>query len=198
VGEGRGRVPRSVRAARWALFGLLLVTASLTLVGLPALHRAVARGAWPTIALAAPPALLALFVVGFAAYRIALVRAGRYPAGKALVQIAVMAVLLGVVAGMMIVPGEGTAPGTGPVELDRPLRSADPLVRAMAAELVRHRPREAALAHAPRLIELLEDRSPEVRRQARRSLAALAGEDLGEGPGARERWRERLRPAGAR
>lgn len=198
AGEGRGRTPRSVRAARWVLFGLLLVSAVLTLVGLPELQRAVARGAWPPIALAAPPALLAIFVVGFAAYRIVLVRAGRYPAGKALVQIAVMAVLLGVVAGMTIVPGAPPPPGEGPVELVRPLRSSDPVVRAMAAELVRHRPREVALPHVSRLIELLGDRSPEVRRQARMSLAALAGEDLGEGPDARERWRRRWEPAGDR
>jgi len=185
--EGRGRTPRSVRAARWVLFGLLLATAALTLLGVPGMQRAVAAGRWPPITLAAAPALLALFVVGFAAYRIVLVRAGRYPAGKALVQIAVMAVLLGVVAGMTIVPGEAGSPGEGPVVLLRPLRSADPEVRAMAAELVRHRPREVALGFVPRLVDLLEDHSPEVRRQARLSLAALAGEDLGEGP---EPWRE--------
>ncbi len=192
AGEGRGRTPASVRAARWVLFGLLLVTAVLTLVGLPELQREVARGAWPRAALAAPPALLALFVAGFGAYRLVLVRAGRYPAGKALVQVAVMAVLLGVVAGLAITPGGRAAPGEGPVDLAREFRSADPEARAMAAELVRHRPPEAAGVHVAALVELLADRSPEVRRQARLSLAAVAGRDLGDGPDARDRWRARL------
>lgn len=192
AGEGKGRTPAFVRAARWVLFGLLLATAALTLVGLPEFQREVARGAWPRAALAAPPALLALFVVGFAAYRFVLVRAGRYPAGKALVQIAVMAVLLGVVAGLAITPGGRAAPGEVPVDLARELRSADPEARAMAAELVRYRPPEAASVHVPALVELLADRSAEVRRQARQSLAAVAGRDLGDGPDARDRWRAGL------
>jgi hypothetical protein len=42
----------------------------------------------------------------------------------------------------------------------------------------------------PQLIELLEDPSPAVRREAHASLVALAGLDLGaEGPEAAERWR---------
>lgn len=196
--DGRGRTPRSVRTARWVLFGLLFLTAALTLVGMPSLQRAVAQGRWPSVALAAPLVLLTLFVVGFAGYRILLVRAGRYPAGKALVQIAVMAILLGVVGGMTIGPGEITRPGEGPVDLARLLRAADPEVRAMAAELVRYRSGDSALREVPRLIDLLGDRSSEVRRQARLSLAEVAGADLGEGPEAQGRWRERWRVEGSR
>jgi hypothetical protein len=45
-----------------------------------------------------------------------------------------------------------------------------------------------------RLIELLSDRSPEVRRQARLTLVALAGADMGgEGADAPARWREHWR-----
>lgn len=191
---GRARTPRAVRAARWALFGVLVCSAALTLFGLPELHRAVSAGRWPHAALAVGPALLLAFLAGFVAYRIALVRAGRYPAGKALVRIALTAAVVGVVAGLMLLPPEAEPSGQGPVDLARPLLSSNPEVRALAAELVRHRPPGEALAQVDRLVDLLGDRSPEVRRQARLSLSALAGGDVGgEGPGAAARWREHWR-----
>ncbi len=197
--EGAGGSARSssmLRATRWILFALLIASAALTLFGLPELQRAVASGRWPPLALAAGPALLALFAVGYAAYRIVLVRAGRYPAGKALVRIAIVAAVVGVVAGLVRAPPDARAPGQGPVDLARPLLSADPEVRAMAAELARHRPRAQALPAVPRLIALLEDRAPEVRRPARHSLAALGGRDVGgEGPDAVARWRDYWRDA---
>jgi len=187
------RIPATVRALRWILFALLLAAAVLTLVGAPELGRAVAAGRWPRAALAIPPAALATFIAVYAAYRFVLVRAGRYPAGKALAQVGLMVIALGVVAGVVLdeVQGERAQTAAAPVELGRPLRSSDPVVRAMAAELVRYRDREAAVRYVGRLIELLDDRSPEVRRQARASLAALAGRDVGgEGPTAAARWRE--------
>lgn len=193
-----GRTPPMVRMMRWVLFGLLIVSAALSLVGLPELQEAVAAGRTPPVALALPPAFLALFIAGYAVYRIALVRAGRYPAGKALVQIAVMLLVLGVVAGIALRPPTGLpAPRGGPVELTRPLASADPEVRALAAEVARHRPREEALAAGGRLVELLGDAAPEVRRQARATLVALAGRDVGgEAVDATQRWRDWLRGAG--
>ncbi len=199
--ETRGRfVARwapAVRAARWILFALLIVSAALTLFGLPDLQRAVAAGRSPPLALAVAPALLLLFAVGYTGYRLVLVRAGRYPAGKALVRIAVMAAVVGAVAGLVRAPQDGRAPGQGPVALERTLLSADPEVRALAAEVVRHRPRAQAVALAPRLVELLEDRAPEVRRQARLSLVALAGRDVGgDGSDAQARWRDYWRDAG--
>jgi hypothetical protein len=182
--------PRAVKAGRWVLFGLLLVSAGVTLFGFPELQRAVAQGRWPPAALAVPSALLGLFAVGYAAYKIALVRAGRYPAGKALVRIALIATVVGSAAGIVLIPPEAAPPGDG-TELSRPLRSMDPDVRALAAELVRFRPRRQGLPHAGRLVELLDDGSPEVRRQARLSLVALAGRDVGgKGPEAASRWRE--------
>ncbi len=188
-----GRTPASVRALRWILFALLLSAAALTLLGVPELGRAVAAGRWPRAALALPPATLAAFICVYAVYRYALVRAGRYPAGKALAQVALMVVVLGVIVGLVldVAQGERTAAPASPVDLARPLRAPDANVRAMAAELVRHRDRTSALRQVPRLLELLDDRSPEVRRQAHASLAALAGRDVGgEGPGATARWRE--------
>ncbi len=196
---GRARTPGVVRAARWILFALLIASAALTLFGLPQLQRAVAAGRWPPIALAAPAALLGVFVVGYAAYRIALVRAGRYPAGKALFRIALMAAVVGVVAGLAVVPPETRAPGAAPVDLAKPLLSSDPEIRALGAEVARHRPREQALAHVERLVDLLDDRSPEVRRQARLSLTSLAGKDVGgDGPDAASRWRTYWRESRAR
>ncbi len=195
-GQGGGRLPRSVRALRWILFALLLLSAVLTLVGLPELQREVAAGSFPRAALALPPAFLALFIVGYAAYRFVLVRAGRYPAGKALVQLGLMVLVLGVIAGIALERGQPPA-GDHPVDLGRALVSADPDVRAMAAELLRHRPREAGIGQVTRLVELLGDSSPEVRRQARASLVQLAGEDVaGEGRDAPGRWRAYWRDRG--
>jgi len=179
-----------MRVARWVLIGLLLASAAVTLFGLPEMRRAVGEGRWPPVTLAVPAALLGLFAVAYAAYRIALVRAGRYPAGKAFFRIALIAAVVGAVAGIGLVPPEAAPPAGAAIDLDRPLRSSDPDVRALAAEVVRSRPRRQALAHADRLIELLDDGAPEVRRQARLSLTALAGKDIGgQGPDAAARWR---------
>jgi hypothetical protein len=77
-----------------------------------------------------------------------------------------------------------------PVDLSRHLSAPDAETRAMAAELTRHRERREAMRYLPRLLDLLDDPSPEVRRQAHASLAALAGRDAGgEGTGAAARWR---------
>ena len=192
--ERVGRTPPVVRTARWVLAGLLIVSAALTLFGLPELQREVAEGRWPRAALGIPPTLLAVFIVGYAAYRLALVRAGRYRAGKALVQVALMFLVLAIVAGLALRPGEGPPRGQGPVALPRPLASADPDVRALAAEVARYRPAEQGRVVAARLVELLDDSAPEVRRQAHAALVALAGSDVGgEGPGASARWREWVR-----
>jgi hypothetical protein len=79
----------------------------------------------------------------------------------------------------------------------RPLASTDPDVRALAAEVARYRPREEVGVVAGRLVELLDDPAPEVRRQAHAALVALAGHDAGgEGPGAAGRWRAWAREAG--
>jgi hypothetical protein len=194
-GEAAAKIPASIRTLRWVVVALLLLSAALTVWGLPELRSAVAAGRWPRAALAIPPTVLSLFVLGYGAYRLALVRAGRYPAGKALTQVGLMLLVLGVVFGLAM---ERTAPPAPdvPVSLARALGAEEPDVRAMAAELVRHRPRETALPLAPRLVDLLEDPSPTVRREAHASLVALSGTDLGEGPAAVARWRDRFRVAG--
>lgn len=195
--EGGGRLPGFVRSLRWALIALLAASAALTLIGLPELQAAVAAGRWPRVTLALPPALLALFVVGYGAYRYQLVRAGRYPGGKALVQVGLMVLVLAVVAGMAL--ERGRAFPDRAVDLGRALGSTDPDARAMAAELLRHRPRPVAEAQVGRLVELLGDPSPQVRREAHATLVALAGADVGgDGPDAAVTWRAYWRDRGVR
>lgn len=181
--------PARVRPARLLLYLLLLVASAVSVFGLPSLEQAVREGRRSPAVLVVAPALLGMFIVAFAAYRFALVRAGRYGAGRALVQVALMALALSVV-----LPGSldryRTAGVVRSVDLARQLRAGDGEARAMAAELVRHRDAKDALQHVPRLVELLGDGSPEVRRQARASLTAMAGVDAGgDGPDAQSRWR---------
>ena len=187
-----------LRWARVALYLLLLAAAAVSLLGTPPLEQAVLEGRAPPVTLVVAPALLAAFIALFAAYRYTLVKAGRYHAGKAFVQVGVMVLVLS-----LVLPGSlerWRAAGTvRTVDLSRHLGSADAEERALAAELARHRERAEALRYLPRLVELLDDPSPEVRRQARASLAALAGGDYGgEGPGAAARWRAWWRANGAR
>jgi hypothetical protein len=186
--EGRPAAPRLVRRARLLLYLLLLAAAAVTLFGAPAVEQAVREGKAPRAALILAPALLAAFIVLFALYRFALVRAGRYLAGKAFVQVGLMVLVL-----TLALPGSldrwRSAGTVRAVDLSRHLGAPDAETRALAAELARHRDPPDALRYVPRLIELLEDASPEVRRQARASLVALAGTDAGgEGAGAARRW----------
>jgi hypothetical protein len=181
-GEG---VSRAVRGLRWGLYAVLLAAAAGVLLVLPSVEQA---GPASRATAAVAVALLVAFVVGYAAYRFLLVRAGRYPAGKAFVQVALVLAVVVVVVGLSL-ERRRAAPQAQPVDLARPLRSGDADARAMAAELARHRDPDAALALVPRLIELLDDPSPEVRRQAHASLVAIAGRDVGgSGAGAAGRW----------
>jgi hypothetical protein len=176
-----------VRAMRWILFVLLLGAAAVALLGLP---RAWGGATWLRIL---PLALLGLFIAGYAAYRLALVRAGRYPAGKALVQLGAMLLALGVIGGITLDRPRPVEPGE---DLTSALRSWDPQVRVLAAELARYRPREQGLHQVGALVELLTDPEPGVRAQAHATLVALAGTDLGEGPASVERWQRFWRPQG--
>jgi HEAT repeat protein len=112
-----------------------------------------------------------------------------------------MVLVLGVIAGVVIelAPAYRVERAGTPIDLAAPLASPTPEVRAIAAELARHRPRESAVRLVPRLIDLLEDPSPAVRREAHASLVVLAGRDLGaEGPDAAERWRRHWGDGAAR
>lgn len=187
---------RLLAPARVLLYALLFSSALAALLAGPSLEQAVREGRLPQGALLVAPILLLLFILIFAAYRFALVRSGHYLAGKAFVQVGLMLLVL-----TLLLPGSlerYRAAGTvRPVDLARHLSAPDAETRAMAAELTRHRDQGEALRYLPRLLELLDDTSPEVRRQARASLAALAGRDAGgEGPEAAARWREFWRQRG--
>jgi hypothetical protein len=189
--------PRMVRPVRLALYGLLIAVVAVTFAGVPGVEDAVREGRQSPVALMVAPALLVVFIVLFAAYRFSLARARRYHAGKAFVQIGVMVLFLTLLLPSSIAKYQA-ATASKPVELMRPLLSVDPEQRAMAAELVRHRDRDDALRYVPRIVALLDDVSPEVRRQARATLIALAGEDAGgEGADARDRWRRYWKEHGA-
>jgi hypothetical protein len=188
--------PAYVRPARLLLYVLLLAAVAVSVFGSATLEQSVREGRRSPAILVVAPALLGLFIAAYAAYRFALVRAGRYPLGKALVHVALMALALS-----LVLPGSldryRTAGIVRAVDLGRQLHAGDAEARAMAAELARHRDRPEALGHVPRLVELLGDGSPEVRRQARASLAALAGGDVaGAGPDMQARWAEYWRGQG--
>jgi hypothetical protein len=192
-------VPR-IRLRRlllYLLYVLLILAAATTLWGAPGLEAAGREGSRsPALLVAA--VLLAAFVVAFAVYRFAMVRAGRYHAGKAFVQVGfgVLVLILLLPGSLERLRGPGASP---PVDLTRQLVSADPEARAMAAELTRHRTRQDAQRYVPRLVDLLEDASPEVRRQARASLISIAGQDAGgSGDDAAARWRAYWSTRGAK
>jgi hypothetical protein len=193
AGAPRPWIPASARFLRYVLAALLAACAALTVAWLPELRTEVLAGRWPRGVLAIPPGLLALFICGYAVYRLALVRAGRYPAGKALAQLGLMLLALGVVTGLALDPRSPPVRGN---PLARALHSGDPDVRAMAAELARHRPAQVARPLLPRLAELLGDADPLVRLEAHESLVAIVGEDLGDGPEAAARWRARVESLG--
>jgi hypothetical protein len=183
--KGGDPVPGAIPILRWSLFAILLVASSAALIGLP---RAEASG-WSTWLRLTPVLLLVLFIGGYATYRFTLVRAGHYPAGKALVRVAVLVLLTVAITGIALDRPAPRRPVAG-LDLTPPLASPDPLLRALASEVARHRPRAESLGHVPRLIALLDDESPLVRREAHDTLVALAGHDVGEGTGAADRWRQ--------
>lgn len=180
-----------VKALRWVLWILLFASVVATLEGLPALRDASREGRLPAWLSFIPVVLVGAFIAGYALYRFTLVRAGRYPAGKAMMQIVLMSLFLA----LLVRWGgdrDAAAVSDRPVDLGHALTSREPELRALAAEVLRGRPRAEALTHVDRLVELLADPSAEVRRQAHASLVALAGRDLGEGAAAADRWRAAL------
>ncbi len=191
----RPRIPSTARTLRYLVLGLLALATVLTLAWLPSLRVEVASGRLPRAVLAIPPALLAVFIGGYAAYRFTLVRAGRYPAGKALAQVGLMVLALLLVARFALDPVPPTPRGG---RLERGLRSGSADVRALAAELARYRAADRVRPLVPLLVALLDDPDPEVRLEAHTSLGAITGEDLGVGEGASLRWRARFAepPAG--
>lgn len=172
---GRYRFSRSL-ALGWGLFGLLAISAALGLIGASRIH-------WvPRWLGGAAPYLFAAFLALFAVYRFALVRARRYPAGRALLQVG-----MGVIFLALLFVGRTPRAGVTNRPIEALLAHGEPDVRALAAETLRYR--SDGLAHARALVNAIDDSSPEVRDEALRSLRFLAGGDFGgSGSDAQERW----------
>lgn len=163
-----------------ALYVMLVFSAAL------ALWLRSAPGAAPLrISVAAPWVFLG-FVAVFAFYRIGLVRAGRYPASKAFVQVGA-----GLLFFMLLLPQWQHTFRRHESTTAELLADPNPKVRALAAEVVRYH-HDLRAAHL--LAEALGDPDPAVRDEAHRSLVALSGMDLGppEDPKAVEAWRARF------
>ncbi|MBI3184725.1 MAG: HEAT repeat domain-containing protein [Myxococcales bacterium] len=143
-------------------------------------------GAAPRQVEVAAPWLFLAFLLGFSIYRLALVRAKKYPVGKAFFQVGA-----GVLFFMLLLPGTRGRYAAPPDPLSGLFHDPNPDVRSLAAEVVRCR--GGGEKYAPLLVRALEDPDPVVRQEAHRSLVGLSGEDLG-GPDderAVEAWRRR-------
>jgi hypothetical protein len=141
---------------------------------------------------AAPWAFLA-FLALFAFYRFGLVRAGRYPAFKALFQVGA-----GVLFFTLLSPSARWRDPVPPVELAKEdlavlLSDGNVQVRRLAAEVARHRP--DGDRYRRELVRALTDDDPSVRGEAHRSLVAITGQDLGppEDAEAVRKWKDQLR-----
>jgi len=161
-----------------ALFALLVVSAAA------ALWTRSNLGVAPAWVEKGAPWVFLVFVVGFAAYRFALVTAGRYSAFKAFFQIFV-AVLFFL---LLLLPNSPFVKrGAASAPLATSLKDPDSRVRALAAEVAGYR---RDVASVPLLVILLKDPDPEVREQAHDALVRLnEGGDLGTEPAA---WQERF------
>lgn len=120
------------------------------------------------------PFLFLMFLICFAVYRGALVRAGKYPTSKAFFQIGAAALFF-----TLLLPAAKRQYEPPPGDLDVLLTDDNPKVRAIAAEVIGYRADGAK--RAPQLVKALRDPDPHVREEAHRSLVRLAGEDLGSG-----------------
>jgi hypothetical protein len=128
------------------------------------------------------PTLFAIFLVIFAFYRFALVRARKYPAAIGFFQVG-----LGALIWVLLLPStrQKIAPSRGSQdEVAALMSSADPRVRALAAEVAGYRPNGSK--YAEMLIDRLDDADPSVRGRAHGSLVRLFGTDAGTSS---EAWR---------
>lgn len=141
------------------------------------------------------PTLFAVFLVVFAVYRFALVRAKRYPAATGLFQVG-----LGALIWVLLFPStrqKFTPPPVAGDDVPVLISSPDPRVRALAAEVAGWRPQGSR--YAAQLIDRLDDGDPRVREQARLSLEKLAGTNPApgeQGAAAQEKWRALARQRG--
>ncbi|HEX4385262.1 MAG TPA: HEAT repeat domain-containing protein [Myxococcales bacterium] len=179
-----------VAVLRPALYVLLVASAFLTFWA----GGDIAGFTLPDWVRGAAPAVFLLFVAVFAVYRFALVRARKYPAMTALFQVGLSALIW-----VLLLPSTRQKIVPRHIIDDVPalFSSADPRVRALAAEVAGYRP--DGVKYVEGLIERLNDADARVRERARSSLQRLAGLDAApgeEGKPAVEKWRALARQRG--
>jgi HEAT repeat protein len=184
AGMGSEDEATPVRAVpvRVALYVLAALSAAAALFIEPAVEGAVRRGALAKHWLFLPISIFALFLVAYAVDRVLLVRRRRYPAGRALFQVA-----FGVVFAAMLLPSTlrdyqanatSTRPGQGTL-----LAHPDPEVRATACLAMAFDGPSAEAAG--RLIGMLDDPEERVRSAAAAVLGRWSGLPPGELSGIR-------------
>jgi hypothetical protein len=175
-----------VRTLRPALYLLLAASALLSFGAGSERYQSLLPSWVPNLA----PLFFGVFLAIFVVYRLALVRARRYPAFVALFQIG-----LGVLTLVLLLPGtrRELAPQAPADDVAALLGSGDARVRALAAEVAGTR--AGGQRWARLLVERLSDANPNVRSAARAALAKLAGSDPAAGlsdEATAARWREEL------
>ena len=156
-----------VQFLRPALYALLVLSALFTFWA----GGDIAGKALPQWTQKVAPAIFAVFLIVFAVYRFALVRAKRYPAATGLFQVG-----LGALIWVLLLPGsrQKFAPPAAPDDdLPALIASPDARVRALAAETAGYRAEGSR--YAAELIDRLGDSDPRVREKARESLVRLTG-----------------------
>ncbi|MCA1825790.1 MAG: hypothetical protein ABR567_23185 [Myxococcales bacterium] len=182
AGPGKLRVRAGlafVQVLRPALYALLVLSALFTFWA----GGDIAGHGLPSWTQVAAPTLFAVFLVVFAIYRFALVRARKYPAATGFFQVG-----LGALIWVMLLPGTRQKIAPPPASADSVpvlMTSSDARVRALAAELAGLRPHGSK--YAAQLIDRLDDSDAAVRARAHESLVHIAGTDPGTSTDA---WRE--------
>lgn len=159
-----------VQVLRPALYALLVLSALFTFWA----GGDIAGHALPPWTQKAAPTVFAVFLVVFAVYRFALVRAKKYPAATGMFQVG-----LGALIWVMLLPGtrQKIAPPGAQDEVVALMSSPDARARAVAAELAGYRGQGAK--YGALLIDRLDDSDPAVRSAAHAALVRLAGTDAG-------------------
>jgi hypothetical protein len=179
-----------VQVLRPALYALLAASALFTFWAGGEMARAL-----PAWMQRVAPTLFGVFLVIFTVYRLALVRARRYPAAIGFFQIG-----LGALIWVLLLPSIRQKIGPHPSAADEVqalLGSGDARVRAMAAEVAGYR--QDGSRYAAGLIDHLADGDAQVRHRARESLVRIAGFDAApgeEGAAAQEKWRAAAKQRG--
>jgi hypothetical protein len=179
-----------VQVLRPALYVLLVISAFLTFWA----GGDIAGRALPSFMRGAAPAVFGVFIIVFAIYRFSLVRAKQYPAMTGLFQVGLTALIW-----VLLLPStrQKIVPHRGLDDVPALFSSADPRVRALAAEVAGYRADGAR--YTPGLIDRLNDADGRVRRRAHESLTRLFGADASpgeEGPEAIDKWRSAARQRG--